>query len=85
MPLTLVIEPLSGNSRSKERWLARKKPSSPVVFSGRRNRDFVVLLLEALAQRPRDLLFVLNNQNTHGMLGFESCSRTGTIPGSLLP
>jgi hypothetical protein len=44
-------------------------------FSGRRNRDFIMLRLEARAQRIRDLRFVLDDQNAHGLLHIESGSR----------
>ena len=48
-------------------------------FSGRRNRDFIVLRLESRAQRIRDLCFILDNQNAHGVLRIESCSRADII------
>src|SRR5215475_14673798 len=48
--------------------LAREKEA---FFSGRRNRDFVVLGFKALAQCVRYFLFVLNDQNTHDVLRFE--------------
>jgi hypothetical protein len=38
-----------------------------------------VLSLEAFAQRVRDFLFVLNDQDAHGLIAFESCSLIGII------
>src|SRR5262245_13968483 len=38
------------------------------LFSGGRNRNFIMLRLETRAQRIRDLCFILDNQNAHGML-----------------
>src|SRR5262249_15661674 len=59
--------------------LVREKEA---FFASRRNRDFVALRLEAFAQRVRDLLFVLDNQNAHGVLPFESCSHRHYRRGS---
>src|SRR5262245_18072389 len=47
-------------------------------FSGGRDRDFVMLRLQARAQRIRDLRFILDNQNAHGVLRIESSSRGAT-------
>jgi hypothetical protein len=59
-----------------ERALAREEEA---LFSSRRNRDFVMLRLEARAQRIRHLRLILDNQNAHGVLRRESRSCTGTI------
>ena len=48
--------------------LAREEEA---LFTGRRDRDFVVLRLKAIAQRIRDLLFVLDDENAHCVLRSE--------------
>jgi hypothetical protein len=55
--------------------LAREEKA---FLSGCSDRDFVVLCFKALAQRIRDLLFVLNDQNTHATL--RSAPRVALAP-----
>jgi hypothetical protein len=52
--------------------LARKEEA---FFSSCRDRDFVMLRLEARTQRIRHLCLILDNQNAHGVLRLESRSR----------
>jgi len=56
--------------------LARQEEA---FFSCGRNRDLVVLGLEARTQRIRDLRFVLDDQDVHGVIRLESCSRADII------